>query len=265
MWIHRSHFHATATLLVLTILTASLACGDTEGSASPEEGGGSGDPAGGGSTAPGGDPIIGLGSCKRYRTDEWFADVFVPEGASSDVGCSPEPRPCDSQPTGTWRLATACGYDLSPPSIDPSSCATLEAATPARSGSLVFPGDGTFSLEIGTEIAYSVVGHIDCLGLFDCAGSPVGPDSSYTGVGSGTSEACTCDVMGQRDAVQVRGELSSPRALVGPPRGVLPYCASDDRLEVWRMPAAEVQANEPCDRDGDCTPVDGTVAVCLAL
>jgi hypothetical protein len=214
-----------------------------------------------------------LGTCIGYPTPGSKGDVFIAAGAASGNACEAKPSPCGGDPTGEWTLDASCIYDMNPvanPFYQYCPGASFVAQAPVRTGTLTVDASGHFELSMATVHDYTFGADITCLGVFDCDAEAEAALESEGGTAScaGDPFACDCTVTGyETDVLRTSGEnaLENREVLFADAAAApLPYCVTDDRLEIWTLIQAARPKDAACADDSECAPDDDEILVCEA-
>lgn len=217
------------------------------------------DSSSGGESSTGGTEGVCVG-LSQYGS---LGEVFAREGTSpSGPPCDPAPAPCGGDIVGTWTAVELCGGDaVQNPFEDMCPGSDLEFGSQMQEGTITFADDGTFDRAFTTTTMYTLT--LDAMGCFglDCAqlerALSMNGDASCTG----PADACDCMVSAvEMTPVEGTYEIVDQTVVLtvdGQAGPAYPYCADNDRLDMWPTLLEPTVTDTMCSAVADCEAAFG--------
>ena len=209
------------------------------------------------------------GVCTGFNLLSYIQQVHIIDGAAPKPGpCVTEPAACGGDPTGTWTVASSCGYEVLPNFFADEICAGAEQVITGSTvtGTRTFAEDGTYAVDLMIELQADVqFDSMACAGI-DCqtfAGFISMEDGFAMTCADGGDASCDCSytltLPEQGEGTWDEFDDGLLLNVGGETQGIFPYCVDAGQLTVW-TPLFEEQVfpDLACEEDDECmTLVEG--------
>ncbi|MEM6295394.1 MAG: hypothetical protein AAGA54_29240, partial [Myxococcota bacterium] len=239
----------------------TLTTGADSSSSSDSGADGSSSDSGADETSTGEAPAAGI--CVGFNLLSYVEQIHTMGGPAPKPGpCGTKPTPCGGDPTGTWDVASGCGYEVLPNFFDAEICegAVQEITGSSVTGTRTFGDDGTYSVDLMIELQADV--QFDSMA---CAGIDCETFADFISMEDGFAMTCadggdaTCDcsytltLPEQGEGTWDEFDDGLLLNVGGETQGIFPYCVDPGLLTVWTPLFAEQPFPDlACDETDEC-------------